>query len=1235
MQPQKQLDGCTLILNYVKSSKTAVSIPEIKQILAQLGVQWTEGLELYSRGVLENMSMQYDQQQNEQQEEKDVILSKQMSVAEVKQEVDPVKPKQINSCTVCMIVSMVWFTVVVAIVCIPAAFVNIPSLCVNMVEIDLYVSVFALINVFILFVILLWQFSTSKNHPISRSTVQFGLMSSSLHIMTTITLCLIMIYTSYRILIVYNDDILPVTANDCRVNYHFSIALHVLINISFFMLNIMQYRKAFENSTKVTSDMFDEDIMDHTGNFFFHVCMIGCVGVFALIAPWANAVANNGNADALLIIIPILSNIAWVYFTWYTVPRLLVSHARGIRVSNNGGFNHKLYKALYAVNKYERLLYIAWITDFLSLSIWYLPWLVPISLTVKAWCIFLMYRQNQMIYRRWCGWCIRLDEEYINFNSLFISEQDSCSLLIPLISKREHSNTIDYDKLSINQCECDIDSCEAIHGIIKTLESYQSTLMQHSSIQISPIALYDGQQLLDKYIHIIEQHNNDNDLDAIFNLLIKGNDQHFNIQCDVDKCLFLTRHYRDRKNDFVNVDKNQERDDKTIFYTNLLDSIHCHLYHLYDTGFRINKHTLFEESDYKHMLTDETQTSFFDPVFSHLCDNINNAVLHLKSNGINSRTMNNKFNIHASTTADSTDTTRDKLFKLYRSLPLQQVQRAIFWFNKQEYDSEAIEYDVIGIEGKENSNIFCSLQNQSIYKSIKTYFHDRQLYASTCNIGYRFYYWKYYKTLCFDSDAEEWHWNKNDHSGYQPYALYVECKYESFKEEILNNTIHPLTLDEYNISFQKTAEYMKTEKVKQIAVKQLVTQDDPLIYNIKTGTLITLNHILSIIFYCDWSELCTEFSKTFRNATFDETISAIIQKHQEFAIWARYLRETIEYFGAKGFGDVVLRNSKMCIVNELIGPFYCGMSFEMVMPQFNIRLSSPTSTSLHIEVATRFAEEKGIVIQLNNDGTEISGDLRGFPCNWISNYSEEQEILFCGGEYRIRIESIITIISMQNFSEHLNALFYFDCMVNGSILGGHYLKTLVKTDYLILSSLIKHYLQNNGYINNYPAYINKTFEAYLNNKTEIVINIHEIHMNLSTISELILYPLCQTTPGVKNVNGKIMNLLKPVTFKLFKNVQHIIIYTKQIEFVEYKFDLLQFLYESIDLSQISNNTIISIKAIHPSWISSLCNCCCSITCLSFHSIELEFRSKGWIIEPTHNIDIESSDKIDCIKISRK
>ena len=62
----------------------------------------------------------------------------------------------------------------------------------------------------------------------------------------------------------------------------------------------------------------------------------------------------------------------------------------------------------------------------------------------------------------------------------------------------------------------------------------------------------------------------------------------------------------------------------------------------------------------------------------------------------------------------------------------------------------------------------------------------------------------------------------------------------------------------------------------------------------------------------------------------------------------------------------------------------------MTMPQFSIKLLSPTSTSCHIEVAMKFSGEYGIIIEFNNQGG-YAKYVYGLDVSWLSRYREEDE----------------------------------------------------------------------------------------------------------------------------------------------------------------------------------------------------------------------------------------------------
>eukprot|EP01083_Nonionella_stella_P038141 103847_1 len=106
--------------------------------------------------------------------------------------------------------------------------------------------------------------------------------------------------------------------------------------------------------------------------------------------------------------------------------------------------------------------------------------------------------------------------------------------------------------------------------------------------------------------------------------------------------------------------------------------------------------------------------------------------------------------------------------------------------------------------------------------------------------------------------------------------------------------------------------------------------------------------------------------------------------------------------------------------------YFCGMSYEMVLPQFSMDLNCPTSTSKTLEIAEIFSGDNGIVIQLNGRGNYT------FCTSFISNYSSEDEWLFSNTrDWGIQIESVIIQNTSQNFNQIFHALYCFHQMIKG------------------------------------------------------------------------------------------------------------------------------------------------------------------------------------------------------------
>ena len=371
------------------------------------------------------------------------------------------------------------------------------------------------------------------------------------------------------------------------------------------------------------------------------------------------------------------------------------------------------------------------------------------------------------------------------------------------------------------------------------------------------------------------------------------------------------------------------------------------------------------------------------------------------------------------------------------------------------------------------------------------------------DLGFRFYYHDHYKNIHRDYQNQQYVENHNDHGGYSPAELFVESKYFSLKDEIVNNTVQSMSIYEVNISLVKAEKLLKTYKAKSMRVRPFGV-NDPYHYEIDDWAQIRYSHIVALIMYSDWTNLQCAFSKTFRRKHRFETLSSVKQRNREFYWWSRNLREAVECYGNWGWGFDGINDEKWNAnwLNKR-GPFYNGMNYAMVIPEIMIRLNGPCSSSRQIEVAMRFAGSDGILIQMNNNSYKKSYGLRCFDMNWLSQYQGEDEYLWIGGTYRIRIESIRIISNGMNFERYFRTLYYFDAMITGMDIGWEKADTMTSSDLEALQNLINYRMGDVK--NEYPEYINDTFAAYTSMKTQIVIKIHDLYGYFHRIKDLIIH----------------------------------------------------------------------------------------------------------------------------------
>ena len=232
-------------------------------------------------------------------------------------------------------------------------------------------------------------------------------------------------------------------------------------------------------------------------------------------------------------------------------------------------------------------------------------------------------------------------------------------------------------------------------------------------------------------------------------------------------------------------------------------------------------------------------------------------------------------------------------------------------------------------------------------------------------------------------------------------------KFKSLKEEIIESGY--VSFKNYRRDIlAKAMEYQQTVRAKQAiyhykgyqGILELREEEK---HPLKYGATMTLNHIISLICYTDFSELCTAWTSSFRQIYLGESKESMELRQRGYYYLSKYLYEMVQYFGVACHGKLSFENDRgvssddsssgihVSWVDE-IGPFFCGMSIQMPLPSFNIKLNSPTSTSRAKEVAIRFSGEDGILITFNNNGLHENDRTAFCDASWLSRYKEEEEV---------------------------------------------------------------------------------------------------------------------------------------------------------------------------------------------------------------------------------------------------
>ena len=174
---------------------------------------------------------------------------------------------------------------------------------------------------------------------------------------------------------------------------------------------------------------------------------------------------------------------------------------------------------------------------------------------------------------------------------------------------------------TITNQEClNILKCQSLQRVTAALHFYQSMKDDPESMkEIEQLTLEyfsEYKDLLNDYGHLLKIHinggsteENSRQFEEIHNYISK------HIKCDIKTCQQYVRNNRNRgrmekKEKDTSLSLSEDR--KVLFYMDTLDTIHCYLYHAFDTGFRIKQNEFKTTDDSKKEINDEEKKTMSD-----------------------------------------------------------------------------------------------------------------------------------------------------------------------------------------------------------------------------------------------------------------------------------------------------------------------------------------------------------------------------------------------------------------------------------------------------------------------------------------------------------------------------------------------------------------------------------------------------------------------------------------------
>eukprot|EP01084_Bolivina_argentea_P065304 119034_1 len=210
------------------------------------------------------------------------------------------------------------------------------------------------------------------------------------------------------------------------------------------------------------------------------------------------------------------------------------------------------------------------------------------------------------------------------------------------------------------------------------------------------------------------------------------------------------------------------------------------------------------------------------------------------------------------------------------------------------------------------------------------------------------------------------------------YPKRVRPKYHNLKQELINNKFVALTMLQFYSEYKKSQKHFNSRYCKST------------LRNFNFRKDLSIEYVLSVMIYCNFTLLQYEFSKTYRDNKGND--------HDEFYYFGKYINIMVNNYGTSvKQGDV----------------FYHGISTKMLFPIGQKRMlcsQCPLSTTSSKEVAISFTNfNQGMILKLAADPKNKWPKY--LEACWLSDFINEKERLFVQMRRGLMIENITDAMS--------------------------------------------------------------------------------------------------------------------------------------------------------------------------------------------------------------------------------